>query len=111
MEEFKILREPQPAADFQKNQPSGSVLDLIFCYECDETFDSKEDERRHRCGVSHNNSSDSFEFPNISTMAEDESEETNNLSTSTVTADEDGKYHFFKCYFLIIFVHNFIHFR
>ena len=89
MEEFKTSREPQAATDFRKNQPS--VLDLIFCYECGETFGSKKEEDRHQCGSALNNSSD-FEFPDILPMVEDESE-TKNISSSTISADEDGKYH------------------
>ena len=73
MEEFGVSKQSQDKipGNSVKRQPSD--LDLLFCFECDETFASKSEENRHRCGVD----------PNVEAIGIDD-EDSINVSSSNV---------------------------
>ena len=50
MEDFKISAESQAKYERNLKKKQPSFLDLIFCNECGETFNSKKEEKRHICG-------------------------------------------------------------
>ena len=79
MEEFGVSKQSQDKipGNSVKSQPSD--LDLLFCFECDETFASKSEENRHRCGVD----------PNVEAIGIDD-EDSMDVSSSNVE-DKKGK--------------------
>ena len=79
MEEFGVSKQNQDKIPDNSVQSQPSDLDLLFCYECDETFASKSEENRHRCGVD----------PNVEAIGIDD-EDSINVSSSKVE-DEKGK--------------------
>merc|ERR1712037_969107 len=50
MEEFGVSKQSQDKTPGNSVKSQPSDLDLLFCFECDETFASKSEENRHRCG-------------------------------------------------------------
>jgi hypothetical protein len=76
MEEFGVSKQSQDKIPDNSLKSQPSLLDLLFCYECEETFASKSEENRHRCGV----------VPNVEAIGIDD--EDFNVSSSNV---EDKK--------------------
>ena len=79
MEEFGLSKQSQDKIPDNSLKSQPSLLDLLFCYECEETFASKSEENRHRCGV----------VPNVEAIGIDD-DESINVSSSNVE-DKKGK--------------------
>ena len=79
MEEFRVSKQSQDKIPGSSVKRQPSDLDLLFCFECDETFASKSEENRHRCGVD----------PNVEAIGIDD-DDSINVSSSNVE-DKKGK--------------------
>ena len=79
MEEFGVSKQSQDKIPGNSVNRQPSDLDLLFCFECDETFASKSEENRHRCGVD----------PNVEAIGIDD-EDSMDVSSSNVE-DKKGK--------------------
>ena len=62
MDEFKISAESQAKYNENFGKKQSSLLDLVFCYECGETFASKKEEKLHKCGNRSNVESDNSDI-------------------------------------------------
>ena len=79
MEEFGVSKQSQDKIPDNPPKRKPSDLDLLFCFECDETFASKSEENRHRCGGD----------PNVEAIGIDD-EDSIDVSSSNVE-DKKGK--------------------
>ena len=79
MEEFGVSKQSQDKLPDNPPKRKPSDLDLLFCFECDETFASKSEENRHRCGGD----------PNVEAIGIDD-EDSIDVSSSNVE-DKKGK--------------------
>ncbi len=59
--EFQISAESQAKYD-ERMKKQSSFLDMVFCYECGETFASKKEEKLHKCGNRSNVESDNSDI-------------------------------------------------